>query len=145
MRARAPPPLPLLYLSSPQNLPALGPRQPRPGLSHSYGCHSLKGLVACRGSALSPPVADRLLAASTLETNDRRLRKRSRRLPRTPQDSSQRPFLQPMTAVSRGGLLDLSTIDIWGQVVLCCGAVPRAVGCLAATLAFTHRCQYSSP
>lgn len=71
MRARAPPPLTLLYCS-PQNLPAPGPRQPRPGLFYRSSCRSLKVFVASHGSALSPPVLDRLLAASTLETNDLR-------------------------------------------------------------------------
>lgn len=140
MRARAPPLLTLLY-RSPQNLPAyrgsgLGPRQPRPHLSYSHGCHSLKGFVACRGSTLSSLVADRLLAASTLETNDGRQRKRSGRWPRAPQGSSQQPFLQPVagdchsTVVTRGRLLSLSTIDIWSQIILCCGAILVAGGSL---------------
>lgn len=155
MRARAPPLFTLLYCSL-QNLPAhggsgLGPRQLRPRLSYSRGCHSLKGFVACRGSTLSSLVADRLLAASTLETNDGRQRRRSRRWPRTSQGSSQWPFLQPVagachsTVVTRGRLLSLSTVDIWGQIILCCGATLGAGGSLVVSLVSAHRRLYASP
>ncbi|CAD7678329.1 unnamed protein product [Nyctereutes procyonoides] len=93
----APHPLTLLY-RSPQNLPALGPQQLRPGPSCNYGCHSSKGFVAAVGLLLPhpPPVADRLLAASKVGTDDPQQRKRSGRIPRTPRDSYQGPFLQPV-------------------------------------------------
>ena len=40
--------------------------------------------------------------------------------------------------ISKSEFLNLSMIDIWGQKILCHGSVLCIIGCLIASLAFTH-------
>lgn len=48
--------------------------------------------------------------------------------------------------VSKSGFLNLSTIDAWSQITLCCGAVLWGLtGCSAATLASTYWMPVTSP
>lgn len=39
---------------------------------------------------------------------------------------------------SKAGFLNLGSVNIWGQINLCCGGLFWALECLAAFLASTH-------
>lgn len=47
--------------------------------------------------------------------------------------------------ISNTGFITLSTIDIWDQIIMCCGATLCIVGCLVASLPPPNRCQQHTP
>ena len=47
--------------------------------------------------------------------------------------------------ISKSEFLNLSMIDIWGQKILCHGSVLCIIGCLIASLAFTHWMLVATP